>query len=374
MDRKIRVLFDANPLVRQKTGVGYYTEGVIKALAKRPEIELVGHYFRPRGATPSLPEAKGLSYTYNSWLTGQAVKALRKLGLRLPWEVLARRKADVLFFPDFTVWPSLFRKPKVLTVHDLTFVDYPSAVRRRNLRYLKKFVAKDARRSNLILTVSEFSRRRIIDVFGVSPSKVLAQPVPPPAPLEPRKSSGQPEGFILFIGTIEPRKNIQRLVEAYGLLPEELRAKHRLVIAGGTGWDSEATLRHIKEQISAGQNIRLAGYVSEDRRAALYKEALAVIVPSLYEGFGMPILEAMSYGAPVAVSDIQVFREVAGDAALYFQPETPQSIMDALMELLTGRARRVGLVKLGNAQIKRYSWAAIADELTGRLVGLTEDR
>src|SRR5665213_340374 len=132
MSRKIRLLFDANPLVKQKTGVGFYTERIITALAEIPDLELAGHYFAGRGAKPQLPKAANLSYTSNPWLVGMFVKGLRKIHVRLPWELLAWRKADVLFFPDFTSWPSLFRKPVILTVHDLTYIDYPEYVRSRN--------------------------------------------------------------------------------------------------------------------------------------------------------------------------------------------------------------------------------------------------
>src|SRR5437868_4367794 len=128
MSKEIRVLFDANPLVRQKTGVGFYTEGVVMALAKVPELKLHGHYFAQRGPRSALPKSKNLSYSHNSWLAGQFVKALRKFHIRLPWELLARQKADVLFFPDFTTWPSLFGRPKIVTIHDLTYIDLPRYV------------------------------------------------------------------------------------------------------------------------------------------------------------------------------------------------------------------------------------------------------
>ena len=363
MSRKIVVLFDANPLVRQKTGVGYYTDGLITALAKNPNLQLIGHYFKPRGHLPRLPQAENLSYSHNSWFTGQLAKGLRKFRLRLPWELLARRQADVLLFPDFTSWPSLFRTPKILTVHDLTFIDKPEYVQKRNLRYLRRYVKHDARRADLVLTISNFSKKRLVAEFGLAPQKVLAEPIPPPPPAKSVKPSGQPAGFILFIGTLEPRKNVSRLVEAYRLLPEATRAQHRLVLAGGQGWKAEEMASQIEQLRSQGENIVQTGYVSDEMRAALYKEAYLVVVPSIYEGFGMPILEAMSYKAPVVASDLAVFKEVAGDAALYFDPNSPQDIKKVIIKLLEdGNLRKIQVQK-GSQQLEKYSWQTVADEI-----------
>lgn len=363
MSQKTRLLFDANPLVRQKTGVGFYTKGVIEALTEIPELELRGHFFRGLGVAPELPSSPNLHFSSNSWLVGQSVKALRKVGIRLPWELLAGRRADVLLFPDFTSWPSLFGSPKVLTVHDLTFIDHPEYVQEKNLRYLRRYVKHDAQRASLVLTVSDFSRQRIIEVFGLPPEKVLAEPIPPPQAAKATPASGQPSGFILYIGTVEPRKNVAGLVEGYLSLPPAVRSRHRLVLAGGQGWQSENTIARIQELESQGENIVMTGYVSDQQRASLYKEAAVVVVPSIYEGFGMPILEAMSYGTPVAVSDIPVFKEVAGQAALYFDPNSDQSIKNALAKVLSDKALAKRLSTAGSNRLKDYSWQTVAQEL-----------
>ena len=363
MPGKIKVLFDANPLVKQKTGVGFYTEGVVKALAEIPELELIGHYFASRGPTPDLPKADNLSFTCNPWLIGQFVKALRKIHIRLPWELLAWQKADVLFFPNFTTWPSLFRTPKILTVHDLTYIDYPQFVSRRNLRFLRRYVAGDARRAASVLTISQFSKDRLVEEFKLPRQKVLVEPIPPPPPLAVKTHAGLPANFILFIGTIEPRKNIGGLVDAYAALPEALRGKYALVIAGGQGWNSDDVVERIKVFQAEGLNIVTPGYVDEQTRAALYAKAAVVVVPSFYEGFGMPLLEAMTYNAPLAVSNLPVLKEVTHDAAVYFDPSSTDSIKDALAKILTSSDLRHAQIKQFSGLLKNYSWQAVAADI-----------
>jgi len=372
MEKKIRVLFDANPLVRQKTGVGFYTEGMVKALARIPEVELVGHYFAPHGPLPELPKAGNLGYTSNSWLVGMLVKALRKIHVRLPWELLSRRRGDILFFPDFTAWPSLFGAPKLLTIHDLTFVDHPEYVTKRNLKFLRRYVKNDARKAALVLTVSQFTKRRLQEVFNLEPDKIIVEPVPPPEPIRSKSSIDLPADYILFLGTIEPRKNIKGLVEAYALLPDELTEKYSLLIVGGQGWDSGKLNSRIAELRASGLDILTPGYVNDATRAALYARASMVVIPSFYEGFSMPISEAFSYGAPVAASDIPVFKEVAGAGVIYFDPYSSDSIKNALRKSLSDKQFRQSLAAKGADRLKDYDWQTLAQTIYNHMERLVK--
>lgn len=360
---QIKILFDANPLVKQKTGVGYYTEGVIKALSKLPNVELVGHYFKPKGNSPDLPKANNLSYSSISRLTGQIAKALRKIGIRLPWELLVRQKADILFFPDFTSWPSFFKTPKILTIHDLTFVDHPEFVTKANLRYLRRYVKRDVQNAALILTVSNISKKRIVDEFSLPSKKILVEPIPPPETIKADTDLSLSSKFILFLGTVEPRKNLLALLEAYEHLPEKLKEGYSLVIAGGEGWHSEKEMARIKEAEGSNQNVKYLGYVGDKKRAQLYLNASVVVVPSFYEGFGMPILEAMSYGAPVIVSDIPVFKEVAAEGALYFDPKSVESLKSCLAKVLDDEDLRKSLGNRGLVRAKSYNWETVANDI-----------
>ena len=363
MAKKIRVVFDANPLVRQKTGVGFYTEGLVTALGQIDQLELVGCYFMPRGNVPTLPKAPGLSFKSCPWAVGALARALRKIGLRLPWELLFWVRGDVLLFPDFTSWPSLFKTPKLLTIHDLTFIDHPDYVTKANLRYLRRFCAKDARAAALVLTISKFSKVRLVREFKLRPNKVIVQPIPPAPVIAGTKPKWLPANYLLFISTIEPRKNLEGLIDAYLELPESLTKKYALVAAGGVGWHTEELMERIKHLQASGHKILTPGYVSAAERAALYKNAAIVVVPSFYEGFGMPVLEAFSYNAPVAASNLPVLKEIGQDAAVYFDPNSPASIAKTISSVLSSATKRTKMVAGGQKQLSHYSWNSVADSV-----------
>jgi len=168
---------------------------------------------------------------------------------------------------------------------------------------------------------------------------------------------------VLFLGNIEPRKNLAGLLEAYALLPEDLRTTYNLVIAGGKGWKDESILDKLARLKSQGLNIVQTGYVSEEQKAALYQEATVFVLPSLYEGFGMPLLEAMSCDTPVLASDIPVFREVAGDAALYCNPMESKDIASKLEQLLLDSHLQRDLATRGRKRLDDFSWQATTEKI-----------
>jgi glycosyltransferase involved in cell wall biosynthesis len=142
-----------------------------------------------------------------------------------------------------------------------------------------------------------------------------------------------------------------------------LKEEYALVVAGGLGWDSDETWNRIQQLQAEKINIVTMGYVNDAVRTALYKNALMVVVPSFYEGFGMPILEAMSYGTPVAASNLEVFKEVGGNAAVYFEPHSVESIRETIIKILGDSGLRKKLVEKGKAQLKKYSWQKVADDI-----------
>ena len=369
----LRVLFDANPLANSaKSGVGYYTWQTVAALAnKYPEdIVLIGHYFNFLGRKKNLdlPMALNIRYRQSRLLLGKVSNALRKIGLPLPLELLARTKADVLFFPNFVSLPSLFGKPKIITIHDLSFVEHPEYVQQKNGAFLRKFVPKSISSAAAILTISESTKRALASQYGQSKVAVVVAHIPPaePVQLTPEavhsalKELRLSKKFILFVGTLEPRKNVAGLMRAYALLPQEARDQYSLVLAGGKGWN-DAEINEVLDDLTAkGHDIVATGYITDIQKVALYSAAEIFVLPSHYEGFGMPLLEAMSYGLPVVASDIEVFHEVAGDAALFVPPEDPQAIAASVAELLADKQLQAKLTKKAATQLKTYSWATVA--------------
>lgn len=382
--KPITVLFDANPIAQSgKSGVGYYTYRLIDALARNypDELKLVGHYydFLGRKGNPELPQYPNLSYRTTKLVPGKVFNGLRrKLHIETPLELLARARGDVLLFPNFALSPSLYGKPRIGAIHDLYYLDRPDHIQAKNLDFLRQYVPKTAKQADLILTVSHFSKQTLVKEFAVDPDKVLVTHVPPHPQPPMAKTEAQKvlakmkvtKKFILAVGTLEPRKNFTQLIAAYGLLPEKLRDEYSLIIVGGGGWSNMDLLEAADNAQEQGLDVIMPGYVTEEQKAALYASAEAVVVPSLYEGFGMQLLEAMEVSAPVIASDIPVFREVAGDAALYVDPLNAQSIADGMAKVLTDAKLHKQLATKGLKRLTTYSWDAIAADVYKGIKGL----
>ena len=165
------------------------------------------------------------------------------------------------------------------------------------------------------------------------------------------------------MGTLEPRKNFISLARAYVHLPEYLKQDYTLVLAGGTGWNSDSELAEIKKYQEENEQIVLTGYVSDAMRQSLYAHASLFVLPSFYEGFGMPLLEAMAFDVPVIASNIEVFHEVCGNAAAYVDPKDTKNMTNTITELLTKKELRNSLIRRGNRQVKSYSWDSVARKL-----------
>jgi alpha-1,3-rhamnosyl/mannosyltransferase len=174
---------------------------------------------------------------------------------------------------------------------------------------------------------------------------------------EARRRLELPASFVLSVGTLEPRKNLVRLIEAWVALPEAVRNAHVLALVGPTGWEMDATLAAVHAR---PDDVRLLGFVSDDELAALYAGAAAFAYPSLYEGFGLPVLEAMSAGAPVVTTTASSLPEVAGDAALLVDPRDVRALRDALAALLTDPARAAALRAAGRARAAGFTWERTA--------------
>ncbi len=377
--KPLRIAFDASPLLVNKTGVAYYTEQIVSQLAEKypEEIELIGFYynFLGRRKSTNLPTAPNISYHEVKYIPSKVIYQLRRFNIEFPLEMLIYKKVDFAFFSNFLSYPSIFRVPSAPVIHDLTYVDLPQYVSAKLRSDLTRFVPKAIERSDFVVTVSEFGKNRIHEVYAVPTNDILVTPIPPAPPTAHDDATrtatlhklGIYKPYILTLGTIEPRKNIGKLIEAYKDLPKKVRDEHALVIAGRIGWYSEADEAAIKSAAREGYNIQHLGYVSEQEREILYQAATLFACASHYEGFGMPILEAMIYGTPCTVSDIPVFHEVAGTAADYFDQETSGVISAHLEALLTNKQLLTKLGKEGRAQAKSLTWETVAESIFNRI-------
>jgi glycosyltransferase involved in cell wall biosynthesis len=373
---KTKILFDAHPLIGQKTGVGWYTYLLVEALASeyKDEVVLYGYYHNFLGRKKirdSLPSAENIRYIQVQHIPGQIVNAANRMGLRVPIELLTLKRADFILYPNFWGQPSLFKTPLANVIHDLTYVDVPQYVSNKNARDLVRNVPKTLKEASFAITVSEFSKRRIHEVYDFPVEKIVRTYIPTNKPLIPsagtitkvlNKNKLSNKKFILFLGTLEPRKNLENLLDAYCTLPESIRNEYALVLAGKTDWKYENILQKIEALQAEHVDIRYLGYIDDETRAVLYSQTSCFVFPSVYEGFGMPIIEALYYGVSVCASNIDVLREVAGGAIRYFEPLDPESISTTIRDILSNKS----ISEAVPPSIKN-SWSSMAREIFARI-------
>lgn len=376
--KPLKIIFDATPMLVERTGIAYYTERLVTHMARRyPDIELVGFYYNLLGKrdTSHLPRLKNLRYTKASVIPSKVVYQLRRWGIELPVELLALTGGDFILYPNFLSYPSLRRTPSAPVIHDLTYLDLPEYVSAKLRHDLIRFVPKALERSSFVATVSEFSKQGIMNHYGVADEQILVTPIPPMPPISIRdaeskkilKALGITKPYIVFVGTVEPRKNIPSLIAAYRQLPEQLRNRYALVIAGRIGWNCETEVADLKAAAVDGFDVLHPGYISDRAKEVLYANASLFVTASHYEGFGMPVLEAMSHSIPCAVSDIPVFREVAGEAAAYFDCRNPHDIAQTVTHVLSSPTVHQKLATAGRTQAATYNWDKVADDMYERI-------
>jgi glycosyltransferase involved in cell wall biosynthesis len=279
---------------------------------------------------------------------------------RLSWELLARSRPAVLFVPAH-VLPLAHPLPSVVTVHDLGYRHFPGAHPLRQRLYLEWSTRFSARAATHVLADSEATRRDLVRIYGLSPDKITV--VYPgydetlhrvdPAPV--RAQYGLPEDYFLHVGTLQPRKNLLRLIEAVVQVP----APVCLVLAGRPGWLSAPILAQARAH---ADRVRLLDYLPDEALAGLYSGARALVFPSLFEGFGFPVLEAMACGTPVICSNTSSLPEVAGEAALLIDPLDTPALTSAMVQVQADSALRAALAERGLAQVRKFSWARAARE------------
>jgi glycosyltransferase involved in cell wall biosynthesis len=254
----------------------------------------------------------------------------------------------------------------VVTIHDLVWKHAPETMRPVSRWLDANLMPEAVRLADKVITVSKNTADDLLANMPFSEGKVCSIPLgvavlAQPQLRESMASLGLQAPYILFVGTLEPRKNLARLLEAYSRLPNTLKLSALLVIVGGKGWGGVDVVT-LANQFGIGDRVRVFGYVSDERLAALYAHALFLAMPSLYEGFGLPLLEAMVRGTPVLTSHCASMPEVAGDAALLVNPHDVESIRKGLAEMLGNEKRREALVAQSKVNAERFSWDRATDE------------
>ena len=294
--------------------------------------------------------------------------------VRIMWEQLVQPIAlhqagvDLLHAMAF-VGPLAAPCPFVVTIYDLSFLRHPEAFRAWHRRYLQCFTLLSARRARRVIAISESTKRDVVNRLKVAPDLVdvvycgvddIFQPLPIAQVDEFRQQRALPEHFILFLGTLEPRKNVQTLIRAYARWHKAEAGIPKLMVAGGKGWYYDRIFAEV-ESLGLTGEIIFPGYVGQEELPLWYNAADLFVYPSRFEGFGLPVLEAMACGVPVVTTNAASLPEVAGDAALLVAPDDESQLVEAMRCGLSDQALRQEMRAKGLAQAARFSW-----ELTAR--------
>jgi glycosyltransferase involved in cell wall biosynthesis len=361
------IYIDISAAVHGRAGLGRYAESLARALVQKYPERFAFFYNQDRKVSPlaeleSVP-TRTVHAGYKPWRMVVWLGQFLGIGFeRLVPEAELYHATEHLLLP-------LRRVPTVLTVHDLIYHLFPEHHKPLNYLFLNRAMPLFVQRAKAVIAVSESTRRDLIRYYGIPPDKITViyeaaaphfRPAPPEAIATVRVRYGLPEDFVLAVGTIEPRKNLSRLLEAL----QRLRQKGdnvRLVVVGSKGWLYEGFFRHL-EELQLGDAVLLPGYVPDVDLPAVYSAAKVYVLPSLYEGFGLEVLEAMACGTAVACSRTSSLPEVGGEAAHYFDPTDVEEMAEAIATVWHNETLRAEMGRHGLAQAARFSWIRAAEE------------
>ena len=356
----MEIVLDYRPALRARSGVGEYVHELARHVAAR------------------LGAADGLTLFSASWrdrLDRRAIQGVAMVDARVPvrllnlawhrleWppiEVLARRRFDIVHSAHPLLTPAR-RGAQFVTIHDLDFLDHPGRSRREIRRDYPALAAAHARRASRIVVSSESTAAEVASRFSIDSARIVLCPAGAPDWAAAIRQDAR-RRHALFIGTLEARKNLDGLLDAWTRVIAAMPDAPPLVIAGRPTPDAAGALARMNEAPLAGR-VRHAGYVSEAARQELYRDAAVLVLPSFHEGFGLTALEAMAAGVPVVASNRGSLPELIGDAGLLVDPADAGAMSRALIDALGNAATRERLIAAGRARAALYSWATSADRL-----------
>lgn len=366
-------------LLEELEGYGYFIREIFEILVRKyPEHQFYFLFDRPYND----------QYIFASNVHGLVVPPPARLPLlwkywfdfKIPF-ILKKIKADVFVSPDG--YASLTTKvPQCMVIHDLGFLHYPEAYKKSHIPYLKRNTPKFLKKAKTIATVSQFSKDDVLKHYRISSDKinVVYSGVKNnfrPLPFDERtrvkeKYTGGCEYFI-YVGAIQPRKNLVRLLKGFSVFKKRMQSSMKLVLAGRMAWKNEEFTK-LLNTYKYKTEVLLTGYVPEEEIVSLVGSAYALVYPSLFEGFGVPVVEGMRSGVPVLTSAKTSMEEIAGDAALYFDPEDHSDIADKMMLIYKDEDLRKQLVEQGRTRAEEFTWERSAELLWQSIVKAAETR
>ncbi|MFI5177804.1 MAG: glycosyltransferase family 4 protein [Vicinamibacterales bacterium] len=352
----MRTLLDYRPALRERTGVGEYVHELARALVQSApageSLTLFSSSLTDRLSPGTVPGAQTVDRRV-------PVRALNFAWHRLGWppvESLAAGPYDVVHSTHPLLIPSR-HAARLVTIYDLDFLDHPERTRAEIRRDYPALAADHARRADHVVVISQHTAREVQARLGVAADRISI--CYPGAPAWPRRDGEPANGCVLFLGTLSPRKNLGTLLDAYEQLLARRPASPPLVLAGGVTADAESIVDRTRRPPLAGR-VEVTGYVAPERRQDLYRRALVFVMPSFMEGFGMPVVEAMTCGVPVIAANRGALPEAVGQAGRLIDPEDAHALGLAIDALLGDAGERRRLSDAGVAQAARFTWAAAA--------------
>jgi glycosyltransferase involved in cell wall biosynthesis len=379
VNKPLCIGIDVTAALAQGGGIGRYTRELVRAVVAS-DASFHYHLFsaRPPSQLPvpdPLPQAAHVTYTPAPLPERWLYRLWYRLRLPLPVQWVTGR-LDLFHSPDFVLPPVAGDIPTLLTVHDLSFIHYPHTFPQVLVDYLNRVVPWSVRRASHILADSEATRRDLLDLWQVPAEKVTVLYSGVNASFQPagevqvtavrRRYRLDDAPYLLSVGTVQPRKNYQMLIQAFAAVAADW--PHTLAIAGGKGWLYEEMLAEVDRQNLTGR-VRFIGFVDDADLPALYTGADLFLFPSLYEGFGLPLLEAMACGVPVLTSDasclpeVVVNKESGVETAVLLSPHLPHSWSQAIHHLLGDESACDRLRQAGQQQATRFTWQRAAGQL-----------
>lgn len=358
----------------RNAGVSQYIYQVLTHLRAAGPVERITAFVGPAAQPAALPLRSGVALHPTALPTERpAVRIIWEQVLQPP--LLAAKGIDLLHSP-VNVLPLLLPMPAVLTIHDLSFLRFPAAFSPAKRRYQAAMTSFSARRARLVLTDSEHTRQDVIKLLGVPPDRVRTvypgvtehyRPAMPAVIEAFRRRHGLPERFFVHVGTLQPRKNLERLISAFAHFKRVSGLPHALLLVGGKGWLYEGLLQQARREAVEG-SVHFVGFAAPEDVPLWYAAAEVMVFPSLYEGFGFPIVEAMACGTPVLSSTASCLPEAAGRAAELFDPLDVEALAQVMLRLAAEPERRQELRQLGLVQAAQFTWERTAQTVLSAYV------
>jgi glycosyltransferase involved in cell wall biosynthesis len=362
----MRIGFDTSPLTARRSGIGNYAANLLREI-----VPLLNEGDRISGLSVgrSAPDYEALGFTLDSRHVPIPARVMYRIWGMLNWPSVDGLLGDVdVYHATNFFLPPVRNARRIVSIPDASFAVVPELCSPKIVGPFSASVARFAREADVVLTISEASKRDIVEQFGADGEKVRVTYPGPGVMLHQEQRDESQEKleatfgikgpFALFVSTLEPRKNIPGLVKAFDRVAEDL--PHSLVLAGQLGWNTGP----IVDAINSAQHtdrIHRLGFVQDNDLASLYAAADAFVFPSFYEGFGLPVLEAMRAGCPVITTNNSALPEVGGDAAAYVDAHDVEALAETMIRVLSDETEREAMADRGRAQAAQFTWRNCAD-------------